>query len=219
MERLAALHAGGELSVREQGRFKQAARTDSALAKLSDEVAAQREWLLALGSEAQDPSRPDGSVDRTRAVLRKRMETVPEARGLGWAWGPVGAAMALLALAVLPWDGFREAGVLTLSDARHAASAPPRALRAPRLAEVARRIPAASVTQASRRALPRAVTAAPRGEESSAAAGGPFTRAFANVDEIVTKDDGEIRLRVKTRNPNVVIYLFQEEFRESGGEE
>jgi hypothetical protein len=46
-----------------------------------------------------------------------------------------------------------------------------------------------------------------------------FARAFANVDEIVTKDDGEIRLRVKTRNPNVVIYLFQEEFRESGGEE
>lgn len=219
MERLAALHAGGELRAREQSRFQRAARTDNALTKLWAEIATQREWLLTLGSEAQEPSRPDGGLDRTRAALRKRMETVSEPRGLGWAWVPVLAAMALLALAALPWGGFREAGVLELSDVRHAAAAPPGTLRAPRLAEVARRIPAASVTEASRRQTPRAVSAAPRGEEASAASGGLFARAFANVDEIVTKDDGEIRLRVKTRNPNVVIYLFQEEFRESGGEE
>lgn len=219
MERLAALHAGGELSAREEGRFERAARTDSALTKLSAEIATQRGWLLTLGSEAQEPSRPDGGFDRTRAALRKRMETVPETRGLGWAWVPVLAAMALLALAALPWGGFREAGVLELSDVRHAAAAPPGTLRAPRLAQVARQIPAASVTEASRLQTPRAVSAAPRGGEASAASGGLFARAFANVDEIVTKDDGEIRLRVKTRNPNVVIYLFQEEFRESGGEE
>lgn len=216
MERLAALHAGGELSAREEGRFERAARTDRALTMLSAEIATQREWLLTLGSEAQETSRPDGGFDRTRAALRKRLETVPETRGLGWAWVPVLAAMALLALAVLPWGGFREAGVLELSDVRHAAAVLPGTLRSPRLAEVARRIPAASVTEASRRQTPRAVSAAPRGEEVS---GGLFARAFANVDEIVTKDDGEIRLRVKTRNPNVVIYLFQEEFRESGGEE
>lgn len=220
MERLAALAASGELTAGERSRFERAARADRSLAKLSAEFATQREWLLALGNEAGKPSPPGGGVERTRAALRKRLESSAGTRGMGWAWVPVGAAMALLALAAIPWGGLRETGVLRFSDMRHAASASPGdLLRAPRVTRVAGRIPAASASQASRRPRPRAPSAVPEVELPSEAARGSFASAFARVDEVVANGGGEIRLRLKTRNPNVVIYLFQEEFRESGGEE
>ncbi len=221
MERLAALAASGELTAWERSRFERAARADRSLAKLSAEFATQREWLLALGKEAGKPSPPDGDVERTRAALRKRLASSPGTRGMRWVWVPVGAAMALLALAVLPWSGLRETGLLSLSDVRHAASpAPPGSLlHAPRVTRVEGRIPATSASQASGRSTPRAPSAVPEVELPSNAARGSFASAFARVDEIVANGDGEIRLRLKTRNPNVVIYLFQEEFRESGGEE
>lgn len=214
--RLAALAAGGELSPTERRRFDRVCREDDAVEQAAQELRQLREALLAVREEAEGA----GSSDRTIRALRERIASEGAGHGKPWRWVLVPAGLALAMLAV--------GGMLRWQASQQETVAPPPALAAaitaPELPDVGRQRAAralrASASRNTRTEIGRTVTkASPRGQ---AAAKQPdvLETAMARVDEILPQEDGSYRLRLRTQNPNVVVYLIQGETRESenGGE-
>jgi hypothetical protein len=214
--RLAALAAGGELSPAERRRFDRARREHGAVEQAAQELRQLREALLAVREDAEGV----GSSDRTIRALRERIASEGAGQGKPWRWVLVPAGLAFATLAV--------GGMLQWRVSQLEAVAPPEAVAAaiatPELPDVGSRRAARAVpARVGRSARSEMTRTTP--EESPH---GPLTAkpsdfletAMARVDEILPQEDGSYRLRLRTGNPNVVVYLIQGEAKESenGGE-
>jgi hypothetical protein len=118
---------------------------------------------------------------------------------------------------MLQWQGSQQETV-----------APPPALAAvitaPELPDVGRQRAArqmkTSASQSARTEIMRTVAEASHRGQAASKQPDFLETAMARVDEILPQEDGSYRLRLRTQNPNVVVYLIQGETRESenGGE-
>ena len=206
-ERLAALAAGGELSPRERKRFERDSAADERVAQLTQELARQRQASLALHREGI----PAGDPNRTLRALREQIESSKVGTGArpGWLLPATGLAMvALIALLARGW-------VLGLDDP---ALAPPTVVRVYPL-------PPEALAQAGRKLVNRAptgVATVARERRIHPAGGVPVAATLQSVmnhvDEVLSQKDGSYRLRLRTKNPNVVIYLVQGGSEGLGGE-
>jgi hypothetical protein len=214
--RLAALAAGGELSPAEQHRFDRVRREDGAVEQAAQELRQLREALLAVREEAE----ATGSTDRTIQALRERIASEGAGHGKPWRWVLVPAGLALATLAL--------GGMLQWRVSQLEAVAPPEAVAAaiatPELPDVGRRraarAVAGSASRSERTEIARSVAEANPGGPEAVQQPDFLETAMARVDEILPQEDGSYRLRLRTQNPNVVVYLIQGEAKESenGGE-
>lgn len=214
--RLAALAAGGELFPAEQRRFDRVCQENGAVEQTTQELRLLREALLAEREQAEGT----GSADRTIRALRERIDCAGAEQGKPWRWVLVSAGLALGALAV--------AGMLQWRVSQLEAVAPPQAAAAaiatPELPDVGRQRAAralrASASRSERTEIARSVAEANPGGPEAVQQPDFLETAMARVDEILPQEDGSYRLRLRTQNPNVVVYLIQGETKESenGGE-
>lgn len=207
----------------------------------------QRALLMDLRDDVAD----EGAAERTRRYVRERARAEDDRRKSvggwwqGWAWfqervwvyGGVGAVVAVVVIALLllpdaTWGprGFPPAALTAEVLLSHGAARrypePPDELRSPGLPRLERRREGYSRENAgSRREAPSSVTATAvtkaavtKGESAHG-----WQRAMNQVTEISVEADGSRRLRLRSENPNVVIYLLESETmegatKEDGGE-
>lgn len=211
-ENLAALAAGGELSPAQQRQWERTCTEDPEARHLAAELARQRESLLLLKPALAD----QGEHRRTQSFLRDRIlsdQLTPWTRWPRWAFVG-GAALAGIALAFL--------GMLAVYEASEPTPLPVAAriypLPPPGLLEVERSVERKPAVTPQALKRPPAVTARAAERKTVERDTESPRTAMLRVDEVIEQEDGSLRLRLQTRNPNVVIYLVQGGPMESGGE-
>lgn len=202
----------------------------------------QRALLMDLRDDVAD----EGAAERTRRYVRERARAEADRRrdgvegwwhGRAWVYGGVSAAVAVVVFAALlspdaTWGprGFPPAVLTSEVLLSHGVARrypePPDELRSPGLPRLERRREGYSRENAgSRREAPSSVTATAvtktavtKGESAHG-----WQRAMNQVTEISVETDGSRRLRLRSQNPKVVIYLLESETmegatKEDGGE-